>query len=724
MRDQAARLTTNPKPKEYTGIHAPYLREIAVTKNDALQLLIIEDSMNEVEAIASLLRNAGKAVHHVTAGDEEELNQILGKQTLDLILCDLNSEEPTLLQVIQATQQARLNIPIIATSSAPDMQQQIQVMQAGARTLACKSDADHLNLIIDREIEYLQTIRELKLCHHAKRESDKRCNSLLDSSHDPITYIHEGMHLYANPAYLEMYGFEELDDIEGTPIMDMVAPENHTKVKDFLRRYSNGEHSASELEVMSLRPDGRSFQALFEFSPASIDEEPCTQIVIRDRSINEELEDKLKYLRKQDLLTGLYNRQYFLEEVDHALKEANKSGKMYGVFFIAPDNFRRIKENIGIAGSDLVLTDLAGLFRDILESSDIAARFSDNTFTILTKISDPNVLTALGEKIRSTVEKHICEVNQQSVTITVSIGINILARGEHTSQEIISQADLACEMSFKEGGNRVHIHNPVADEMAGRERDKQTIQLIQDAIKQNYFNLVYQPIASLHGDPTEKYEVLLRMSDSQGNEILPTQFIPIAEKYNLIKDVDRWVIRRAAQVLADRRAAGNDTMFFIKLSAASINDNVLIHWIAEQLKKYRLQGDTLCFEVFESVAESNLKPLKGLADQLHTLHCKLSIEHFGKGANSIQLLHHIPVDYLKIDGSFMHNLARNRENQAIIKSIAKMAGEKNITTITEFVEDASSLAVLWQCGVNLIQGNFLQKPAEAMRYDFQGEEEA
>lgn len=693
-------------------------------KNDALQLLIIEDSINEVETIASLLRNAGKAVHHVTAGDEQELIQIVGRQTLDLILCDLDSEEPTLHQVIQAARQAGLNIPVIATSGAPDMAQQVRVMQAGARNLASKNDADHLNLIIEREIEHLHAIRELKLCQHAKRESDKRCNSLLDSSHDPITYIHEGMHIYANPAYLEMYGFDELEDIEGTPIMDMVAPENHTTVKDFLRRYSKGEHSTAELEVVSLRPDGRSFQALFEFSPATIDDEPCTQIVIRDKSINAELEDKLRYLRKQDLLTGLYNRQYFLEEVDHALKEANNSGKMYGLFFIAPDNFRRIKENIGIAGSDLVLTDLAGLFRDILDSSDIAARFSDNTFTILTRISDPDVLNALAEKIRSTVEKHICEVNQQSVTVTCSIGITILSRGEHSSQEVISQADLACEMSFKEGGNRVHLHNPVADEMASRERDKQTIQLIQNAIKQNHFNLVYQPIASLHGDPKEKYEVLLRMSDADGNEILPTQFIPIAEKYNLIKDVDRWVIRRAAQVLAERRAGGSNTQFFIKLSDQSINDHVLIHWIAEQLKKYRLPGDALCFEVFESVAEPNLKSLKALCEQLHTLHCKLSIEHFGKGANSIQLLHHIPVDYLKIDGSFMHNLARNRENQAIIKSIAKMAAEKNIVTITEFVEDAGSLAVLWQCGVNLIQGNFLQKPDEAMRYDFQGEEEA
>jgi diguanylate cyclase (GGDEF)-like protein/PAS domain S-box-containing protein len=531
------------------------------------------------------------------------------------------------------------------------------------------------------------------------------------------------MHIYANPAYLEMFGFEDLEDIEGTPIMDMVAPDNHTKVKDFLRRYSKGEISTSELEVVSLRPDGQEFNAQFEFCPASIEGEPCTQIVIRDQSVSEELEDKLKYLRKQDLLTGLYNRQYFLEEIDKMLHEAARSEKIYGVFFIAPDGFRRIKESIGIAGSDLVLTDMASLIRDTLGGTDVAARFGDNTFTVLTSISDPNTLKALAENIRSSLEKHICEINQQTITVTCSIGITIFTQDSKSAQEIISQADLACEMAVKEGGNRVHLHNPIADEMASRERDKQTIHMIQDAIENNRFHLVYQPIASLHGDTSEKYEVLLRMQDDEGTEILPTKFIPIAEKYKLMKDIDRWVIRNAINVIADRRAAGFDTTFFIKLSALSVNDYSLAPWVGEQLKKYRVPGNSVCFEVFESIAEPNLKSMKSLCEDLHILHCKISLEHFGKGANSIQLLQHLSVDYLKIDGSFMHDLARNRENQAIIKSISKMAADSSIITIAEFVEDASSLAVLWQCGITLIQGNFLQKPDDNMRYDFHGEDE-
>lgn len=690
---------------------------------NALRVLIIEDSMNEVENLASQLRNAGKAIHPLTVEDSAQLDRLLSEEPPDLILCDADAVEPDLARVAQALHQAGVRIPLIATTTTATIARTIEVMQAGACALASKDEPEHLNLIFARETGHLHTLRALDQAKKQLQESAKRCNNLLDSSHDAIAYVHEGMHIYANPAYLEMFGFDEPEDIEGTPIMDMVAPENHTKVKDFLRRYSSGGYSTADLEVLSLRPNGKTFQAVFEFSPASIDGESCTQVIIRDQSVSEELEDKLKYLRKQDLLTGLYNRQYFLEEVDTAVKEARSTGRMSGVFFIAPDNFRRVKENIGIAGSDLVLADLAGLLHDGLDKTDIAARFSDNTFTVLTRISDPNILSAIAEKIRANIEKHIAEVNNQSITVTVSIGITILASGEQSAQQAISQADLACEMAYKQGGNRIHLHNPIADEMASRERDKHTVLLIQEAIKNNRFHLVYQPIASLHGDPQEKYEVLLRMADAEGNEVLPTQFIPIAEKYDLMHYVDRWVIKKSSEVLADRHLAGIDTVFFIKLSELSIQDNGFAPWLAKCLKQYRLSGETLVFEIFESVAEPNLKPLKTLCEDLHSLRCRINIEHFGKGENSIQLLRHLPIDYLKIDGSFMHNLARNRENQAIIKSISSMAAEKNITTIAEFVEDASSLAVLWQCGVNFIQGNFLQKPDEVMHYDFQGEED-
>ncbi len=282
--------------------------------------------------------------------------------------------------------------------------------------------------------------------------------------------------------------------------------------------------------------------------------------------------------------------------------------------------------------------------------------------------------------------------------------------------------NLACETARKKGGNCIHQHDPVTEEKAGRERDEQWTQRVRDALEKNEFWLVYQPIASLHGETQEKYEVLVRMADEEGNEVLPGQFLPAAENANLIGEVDRWVMRRAIEVLTERRRGGHDTVFFIKLSVKTVSEPTLLSWISEQLKAARLQGDTIVFELSEAAAVTNLKQAKAFHGGLQELRCGLALEHFGSGVNSLQLLKHLPADYLKIDGSFMHNLAGSAQNQEMVKSITETAHSMGKTTIAEYVEDASSLAVLWQCGVNYIQGHFLQSPGEEMNFDFQGEE--
>lgn len=692
-------------------------------EKNLLRLLIIDESMNDAEMLVSTLRNAGNAVRPASASDESELNNVLKEQQLDMIICSLDVEEPTLQQVYQAVTQSKQDISILAIADEPDSEKQLLAMQSGARDLVGKKNMEHLQLVVKREMDDLVARRKLAEFDSSSHESEKRFRSLLDSSRDAISYVHEGMHIYANPAYLEMFGFPDAEEIESTPVMDIVNSDNHAKLKDFLRRYSKGEQNTMELEIQALRPGGESFDAVMEFSPASIEGETCTQIMIRDQSINKELEKKIKYLSKQDLLTGLYNRQYFLEELNLAVADAKHNKKTYSVFYIEPDNFKALKEKVGIAGTDLILGDIASMLRDNLEGSDIASRFGDNSFTTLTRINDINVVMALANKIRGAIESHISEIGGKTVTIVCSIGITLFDETVQDTQEVISNADLACELARKKGGNCVHLHNPIADKMAAQAREKESTAMIKSALAENRFFLVYQPIASLHGEAGEKYEVLMRVQDKEGNEVLPSQFISVAEDTGLIVEIDRWVIAKAMEILAERRRNGNDTVFFVKLSAKSIGDENLLPWIIKHLKKNRLEGNGIVFEVYEAAVVNQLKVAQAFLKGLMELHCGFGLEHFGTGTNSIQLLKHLPANYLKVDGSFMRNLASNKENQAIIKSISEMASSRHMTTIAEFVEDASSLAILWQCGVNFIQGHFLQKPDEMMNYDFEGEEQ-
>jgi len=691
-------------------------------KDHTLRLFIIEESRNDAEALANILRNAGQASRPTFAEDLEDISAALDQQVPELMLCAMGLEAVSLADVATVLEQRELSVPLIAIAESADEKDIIEAMRQGAADLCSYDQPEHLQLVVKREMSQIKTGQSAQNYELKFRESEKRARILMESSHDAIAYVHEGMHIFANSSYLEMFGFGKLEEIEGTPILDMVAPEDHDEFKDFLRNYCKDGEQEGNLETHGLLPDGKKFGAEMEFAPASIDGEPCTQIIIRSQGeSNAELEQKLKYLIKQDVLTGLFNRQYFMEELELAVTDALSGSSSATVIYLVMDNFKQIKDNLGIGAADMVISDIGNLLHDQAEENDIVARFGDHSFAVLRRDCDAAAIQALGDNLRHVVEEHIADVKDQSVTTTCSIGMSIVAESTPSAHEVISRADLACEVARSSGGNRIHLHNPVVDEKIGKERDQQMHALIKDALERDQFQLLYQPIVSLQGDAGGKYEVLLRMLNDEGEYILPTQFLPIAEQTGQITEIDRWVIQNAIRTLVEHRAQGADTQFFIKISAATLLHGELLQYIGNCMKVTRLPGDALIFEIAEKHAVQHLKHAKIFVKTLQDLHCKTALEHFGAGPNSFQLLKHLPVDFLKIDGSFIHNLASDTDNQAMVRSILATANSMNRQCIAEYVQDAHSLAVLWQSGIQFIQGNFLQEPSEALDYDFSSE---
>jgi len=242
---------------------------------------------------------------------------------------------------------------------------------------------------------------------------------------------------------------------------------------------------------------------------------------------------------------------------------------------------------------------------------------------------------------------------------------------------------------------------------------------LTDALKNDKFILHYQPIVSLHGDTDERYEVFVRLKDTENNEvIMPQDFLPAAERIGMAIAIDRWVLDRTIKDYDIRRNAGKITRFFIKLSASSLKDDTLIDWLNYQIKEHQIPDHTLIFEVKENVAVTNLKNAKALSHKLKTLKCGFALDDFGTGTNPFQLLDHIHADYVRIESSFMENLAENPQNQDAIKNIAEQATELGKLSIAQHVPDATSLSILWGMGVNFIQGYFLQEPLPDMEYDF------
>jgi len=685
--------------------------------DNIIKLLLIEDSVEEAEQIISILRNGGIAVRPARASNEAELEAALEQQTPDLIIANLDAKELGLGQVAAAASRGGRDVALIATGRGLNEDKIVAAFQDGARGLAIRDRPDHMQMIVRREFEALAMRRSVRRIEAALRESERRCEALLDSSRDPIAYVHEGMHVRANKAYLEMFGFDDFEDVEGMSILDMIAADDADDFKALLKRLSKGEKPPQRLNLKAQRSDGSTFDATMEFAEASYEGEPCQQITFRRQLIDANLAQELDALRQKDLVTELFNRQHTIAQIESAATAAASGAVDQALLVIEPDNFKQVLDSVGLGNADVLLGDMAGLVRRHLDESDVAGRIGEHTFAVLITKRAPDDTRQLADKLRKAFDERIFEIGKQSISLTVSIGGALIGEKNANAQTLLAQAQGAIRSAQAEGGNRTNIFDPAAQDKAVAEKTKHWIALIDEALDTDGFILYYQPIVSLHGAEGEFYEVLLRMKGPKG-EILPGHFLPIAEQNGKLPAIDRWVIGAAIRSIAERERAGHKTTFFIKLTPQSLEDQTLLAWIAQQLKNARQRGDSLVFEMPESKVVTSLKPARAFVKGLEQIHCGFALEQFGSGLNSFQLLKHIPAHYLKIDRNYMAELPKHKENQEKIKEICDQAHHAGKLTVAEFVEDAASMSILFSCGVNFVQGNFLQEPEKVMSYDF------
>lgn len=689
-----------------------------MSDKDLLRVLTIFDESEPAEQLIKVLRNAGEIVRDIRVEDDEDMEKAISENPIDIIIAKQKLPIFSAQQALELLQKSGRDIPLIVITESDDSKAAIAELKAGARDAVSLNQPERFLHIVKREVADLRNRRGLRRTEQMLHESEKRARTLIDSSRDAISYVLDGMHIYANQAYMEMFGYESLDDVEGMPILDMVGGDDHAKLKEFLRNYAKGQSKDDSLNIKAKHTDGHTFDTAMEFSPASMEGEACTQIIIRARADSKELEQQLNVLSKQDLLTGLFNRTYFLDKVDSLITQAVEGKTEGAVLFIEIDKFEDIRNSIGIANADQFLANIASFMKEKLGNHGVLARFEGPVFTLLLN----NVAVKKAEQAAASIVKligdHTATIAGKVIDATVSIGLTPVNETVSNLQDCITRAEKGCEAARNEGGNQYHIYNPAMEDLAEHEKASVWSHRIKEALRNNQFKLLYQPIVSLHGIAGGHYEVTVRMLDESGDEIPPSEFIVAAEQADLTKFVDRWIIANCLATLQTQKAKGQETRFFIKLSQSSLTDAEFLPWVTEILKSFNLDNSNLIFEIDETTALNHLAQSKAVIQELKQLQCRTALENYGKEQNTLRAMQELPVDFIKFHGELVKNLPQSVENQETMKEIANHAREANMQSIAAFVEDANSLAVLWQCSVDFIQGYFLQEPAPNLDFDF------
>ncbi|MNO60237.1 Cyclic di-GMP phosphodiesterase Gmr [compost metagenome] len=683
-----------------------------------IRLLILEDSQNEAERLVSLFRNSGRAtrVHRITSS--ADLEEIL-QQGWDLLISAPESRAMTPNEALHCIRRQARDIPFIQLVQGNDADAITEALALGAQDAVPQGEDERLVLVANREFGNLEERRARRAAEVALRETEKRCQMLLDSSVDAITYVHDGMHIYANRAYASLFGYEDAEELEGMPMIDLIASSDQAAFKEFLKGYQNSE-SNEELLCRGIRADSRSFNARMNCSPATYDGEPCIQLVIRAENDNSQLEEKLREVSSQDLVTGLFNRAHFLDLMDAAVERAITASQPATFVYMLVDRAPSLQLNLGIASIDLLLADLASLLRAHFPRGTQLARFGDDVFAALLNDQTPEQAHNLLASLLKKVESYLFDINGRSAQVTLSIGAAGLDEKTSKAQQVIGRAHRCADTVSQQNGNDLKLYDP-ADELAAAASRGDVVAIIQQALEQNSFRLLFQPIISLRGDTHEHYEVLMRLLNPQGQELPTDEVLSAAKAAGLAEKIDRWVLLNSIRLLAEHRAKGHDTKLFVHVSSASLQDAGLLPWLSAALKAARLPADSLIIQISEPDAVTYLKQAKTLSQGLAELHCQVALNQFGCALNPFNTLKHMTVDFVKVDSSYVHDLSRP-ENQESLKTLMASLHAQAKLTIVPMVESASALATLWQAGANYIQGQYLQGPSLAMDYDFAAEE--
>ena len=689
-------------------------------KDMVLRLLIVDDSIEAAEAIVSGLRNGGIAVRPCRPEHEAAFVEALAAMPFDLILVAQDAKSVTLPQVMQHVDASGKDLPVIVVLDTLDNNGLLHALDHGARGVALRSRIDHVQNVVRTEWSDLEVRRALRRLEAQVRETERRCDTLIESSRDPIAYVHEGMHIRANQAYLEMFGFESFEDIEGMSLLDLVAPQHVEGFKQLLKGMSKGEPPPPRYELQARDMEGNVFPAVMEFTQASYEGEHCLQAVFRRQEADPELAREGEDLRQRDQVTGLLNRQTFLRALEDAVASAAQAGAHHGLLLLEPDHYVRLLQEIGLDAADPLINALADRLQGVLGEGDLAARFGEHQFAVLCRDSDHVRTAQVADRVRTAFADHVVEAGSHSLNITASIGGVQIGEKIASVPQVLGKASQGVQSAVAMGGNRSEIFDPGAVDRAEEEKVKAWVSRIRDTLDKGSFQLHYQPVISLTGnDGHELYQGLLRMEGSAGELVAPPAFLPIAEEHGLLWEIDQWVVGRAIEVIGQRLNTGKRTSLLVKITQDSLQDARLLEHIGKTLEAHKVPGELLVLELSEAKVFTHLRMAQDFQRNVSSLGVRVGLEQFGSGLNSFQLLNHFDATLLKIDRDFMLELPSNQKNQERIREIAAKAREVGKRTIAEFVQDAASMSFLFGAGVDFVQGHFLAAAGPEMNYEFE-----
>lgn len=596
--------------------------------------------------------------------------------------------------------------------TAPEQPQEMEAHRPAGDSLPVRVRVSRLGA--EEPVRYLCWIKERSQAEDwSGARPDEPYRQLVQSARDVIWRAdRNGRWTFVNEAARHLYGVEAAD-IVGRDVHSFTEPAHLARERAAFQALWEGR---DWLELESVHHDRSG--ALHHLSIIAHAHKDAHGAVTgltgisRDVTAHKMHEQMLSYQASHDALTGLFNRQYLRQELERMVARAARGSPGGALLFIDLDQLKYINDKLGHGTGDRLLTETAGLMKRHTREGDLLARYGGDEFVVLLYNSNEEGARIVAENLRSRFGEYKFLMGGNAYSVTCSIGIALLDESARSADESLQRAERACHAAKSLGRDRVVLQARVVP--ADAERPDASMERIKQLIEEERVQLLYQPIATMASGSVFDYEVLLRLVEPAGQVLTPGAFLPTAERLGLSRRLDRAVVAKAAASLAALRAAGHPVRLFVKLTAHALRDETLLPRIRETLAESRLDGALFTFEITESAAVADVTASAAFIAAVKQTGARVVLEHFGQGFGSFTYLRRLPVDALKIDGSFVRGLGSSIVNQAVVRAINQVAHALGKSTIAPLVESRETLILLRDMGVDYAQGYVVGRPEETV----------
>ncbi len=686
--------------------------------DQVLKILVIDEDANHADNIVRTIKSSGIAVRDSIVSSMKQLDEMKDLEiTPHIIIQSTNIDDISIQDSRELFNVEQHETPIVALCD-DIANRQAELFNQGANIVLPQKDYDQLKLVTSRLAQTEFYIQDLKIQADNYKELDQRYNKILDTSHDAICYIHEGLHTYANASYLELFGIESADDASVLSILELVSPDDQASLKSILKDVSKNRSSGNA--QLHFKVNDELTETDIEYNPILVEGETCVQIVLHTQT-NEsrELQEQLSYISERDHGTGFFHRKSITDKIQEAIESAQSGHDPSTYIQIDIANIDTIKDQFGVSAIDKLSTHIAEAMKQASSDEDTLGKVTDESFGILTSLNKEGDLLALGVQLRAAIDSYPVTINNQKVSPELYLGAAILDTNIEEVADALSAAKSACDYAWENEIEELHIFETESRSLTGTLLDQKWTQELQDAIRENRLQLLYQPVVSLAGNSEDRYQVYTQLVSKEGAKISVAELLPSIERSGVSAMLDRWVVTTALQKLADHSQQCPNSLFFIKLTTGAINDQQFTSWLEKKCEESNVDPFRLVFDLREESIVSHLKDAKDFATRLQQIGCQIAIDAFGISQEPGKILTMIPASYLKLSFQLMASLKNgDKERIESIKQICDQAKAKNTMTIAPFVESAETLSQIWTINIDFVSGDFFREPNENLGYDF------